>query len=37
MNQGNLKGNEPARGGLKLLHSILSLDGKFTFQILYRF
>ncbi len=35
MNQGNLKMNEPARGGLKPLHSILSLDGKFTFQIQY--
>ncbi len=33
MNQENLKMNEPARGGLKPLHSILSLDGKFTFQI----
>ncbi len=29
MNQGNLKGNEAARGGLKPLHSILSLDDKF--------
>ncbi len=35
MNQGNLKVNEPARGGLKPLHSILSLDGKFRFQIQY--
>ncbi len=32
MNQENLKMNEPARGGLK---PILSLDGKFTFQIQY--
>ncbi len=31
MNQGNLKVNEPARGELNLLHSILSLDGKFRF------
>ncbi len=29
MNQENLNMNEPARGGLKPLHSILSLDGKF--------
>ncbi len=35
MNQENLKMNEPARGGLKPLHSILSLDGKFIFQIQY--
>ncbi len=35
VNQGNLKGNEPARVGLKLLHSILSLDGKFRFQSQY--
>ncbi len=35
MNQENLKMKEPARGGLKPLHSILSLDGKFTFQIQY--
>ncbi len=35
MDQGNLKGNEPVRGGLKPLHSILSLDGKFRFQIQY--
>ncbi len=39
MNQGNLKVNEPAcgggGGGLKPLHSILSLDGKFRFQIQY--
>ncbi len=34
MNQENLK-MKPARGGLKPLHSILSLDGKFTFQIQY--
>ncbi len=32
MNQGNLKVNEPARGGLKPLQSILSLDGKFRFK-----
>ncbi len=35
MNQENLKIHEPARGGLKPLHSVLSLDGKFTFQIQY--
>ncbi len=35
MNQEDLKANEPACGGLKLLHSILSLDDKFTFQIQY--
>ncbi len=35
MNQENLKMNEPACGGLKPLHSILSLDGKFTFKIQY--
>ncbi len=35
MNQGNLKGNEPAHGRLKPLHSILSLDGEFRFQIQY--
>ncbi len=35
MNQGNVKVNEPVRGGLKPLHSILSLDGKFSFQIQY--
>ncbi len=33
VNQGHLKVNEPARGGLKPLHSILSLDGKYRFQI----
>ncbi len=32
MNQGNLKVNEPARGGLKPLHSIVSLDSKFRFR-----
>ncbi len=32
VNQGNLKVNEPARGGLKPLHSILSLDGKLDFK-----
>ncbi len=32
MNQGNLKGNELARRGLKPLHSILSIDCKFTFR-----
>ncbi len=32
VNQGNLKVNEPARRGLKPLHSISSLDGKFRFQ-----
>ncbi len=35
MNQGNLKVKEPARGGLKLLYSNLSLDGKFRLQIQY--
>ncbi len=35
MNQDNLKVNEPASGGLKPLHSILSLDGIFTFQMQY--
>ncbi len=35
MNQENLKVNEPERGGLKPLYSILSLDGKFRFQIQY--
>ncbi len=35
MNQEDLKMNEPVRRGLKPLHSILSLDGKFTFQIQY--
>ncbi len=35
MNQENLKMNEPARRGLKPLHSVLSLDGNFTFQIQY--
>ncbi len=35
MNQGNLKVNETALGGLKLLHSNLSLDGKCRFQIQY--
>ncbi len=29
MNQEDLKVNEPAHGGLKPLHLILSLDGKF--------
>ncbi len=35
MNQENLKVNEPARGGLKPQNSILSLDSKFRFQIIY--
>ncbi len=35
VNQENLKENEPVRGGLKPMHSILSLDGKFRFQIIY--
>ncbi len=35
MNQEDLKVNEPACGGLKPLHSILSLDGKFRFKIQY--
>ncbi len=34
MNQEDLKMNEPARGGLKPLDSILSLDSK---QYFYRF
>ncbi len=38
MNQGNLKVNKPACGGLKPLHSILSLDVNldFKFNIYFR-
>ncbi len=35
MNQENLKVNEPACGGLEPMHSVISLDGKFRFKIIY--